>query len=243
MSPGLGAGPRERVTSTTLARLHGRVAARRRAFAHELSTRLVKTHDRLVVEDLAVAGLVRNRRLARAIADAGWAAFAQMLAYKADRHGGRLLWAPRGFASTRRCSGCGTLGEPLPLGQRVFVCAACGVRADRDLNAARNLAQWGRAHAQEHEGEGERQVAVKRTETVNARGGAGAGRRSRGGETSPREAGTAGDTPTDRPTATRTTSSARPRPGRSGRTVRCSRRTMDSAASARRTTSSRRPRA
>lgn len=167
-----------------LARLHERVANQRRAFHHEVSTRLVKTHDRLVIEDLATAGMVRNRRLARAIADAGWGAFGRMLAYKAGWYGTRLAVAPRWYPSTRRCSACGLLAAPLALAQRTFVCADCGLRADRDANAACNLARWGRQHTQH-------QVAVERTETVNARGGEGAGRRACGGETGPGEAGTA----------------------------------------------------
>ncbi len=100
-----------------------------------------QTQDRLVIEDLHVAGMVRNRRLARAISDAGWADFARMLTYKQAWRGGVITIADRWFPSSKRCSACTTIHSTLTLADRVFFCE-CGFRGDRDHNAAVNLAQW-----------------------------------------------------------------------------------------------------
>ncbi|MEU1951298.1 RNA-guided endonuclease TnpB family protein [Nocardia rhamnosiphila] len=130
-----------REAAARLARHHHRVANVRRHFLHQVTNELVKTHDRLVVEDLHVAGMLRNRRLARAIADAGWADFGRLLYYKQRWRGGTVVTADRWFPSSKRCSACGTLNPALKLTDRVFGCG-CGYRADRDLNAAVNLAAW-----------------------------------------------------------------------------------------------------
>lgn len=92
------------------------------------------------IEDLAVANMIRNRSLARRIADASWAEIRRQLDYKTERAGARLLVADRWFASSKTCSGCGTAKAKLPLSERTFVCLACGTVLDRDENAARNLA-------------------------------------------------------------------------------------------------------
>ncbi|MFD4458636.1 RNA-guided endonuclease TnpB family protein [Nocardia sp. NPDC058480] len=124
-----------------LARHHHKVANIRRHFAHQVANQLVKAHDRLVVEDLNVAGMLGNRRLARAISDVGWADFARLLVYKQQWRAGEVAVADRWYPSSKRCSACGTLNPTLSLADRVFVCV-CGFRADRDHNAAVNLALW-----------------------------------------------------------------------------------------------------
>lgn len=128
-----------------LARHHHRVANLRRHFTHQVSNVLVKTHDRLVIEDLHVAGMLANHRLARAIADAGWAEFARQLHYKQEWRGGQLVEADRWYPSSQICSVCGDRRTDLSLADRVFICVS-GHRLDRDLNAATNLARWGRTH-------------------------------------------------------------------------------------------------
>jgi putative transposase len=100
-----------------------------------------------VVEDLNVRGMVGNRRLARAIADCGWGTFRQMLAYKAQRAGRRLIVLDPFYPSSKSCSGCGYLLATLSLGTRMWVCPSCGARHDRDLNAATNILAAGRAVA------------------------------------------------------------------------------------------------
>ncbi|MGW4534294.1 RNA-guided endonuclease TnpB family protein [Nocardia sp. NPDC004340] len=124
-----------------LARHHSRVANIRRHFLHQVTNTLVKTHDRLVVEDLNVASMLRNHHLAHAIGDAGWADFECLLRYKQQWRGGTVVTADRWFPSSKRCAGCGAVKTELTLSDRVFTCG-CGFHADRDHNAAVNLAAW-----------------------------------------------------------------------------------------------------
>jgi putative transposase len=121
-------------------RIHARVANLRRNDTHQLTTRLVREHDVIVIEDLYVAGMVRNKHLARHIAGAAWAEIRRQLTYKAEWAGARLVVADRWFASSKTCSGCGTAKAKLGLSERAYVCTACGLVLDRDHNAARNLA-------------------------------------------------------------------------------------------------------
>ncbi|MFD4433393.1 RNA-guided endonuclease InsQ/TnpB family protein [Nocardia sp. NPDC058497] len=130
-----------RQAAARLARHHHRVANIRRHFAHQVANTLVKTHDRLVIEDLNVAGMLGNHSLARAISDCGWADFARLLAYKQAWRGGIITTADRWYPSTKRCSACGALNPGLTLADRVFGCG-CGFHGDRDHNAAVNLANW-----------------------------------------------------------------------------------------------------
>ena len=135
-------GSRNQAKATlALARCHRKVRNQRLDALHKATTMLAKAKSVIVVEDLHVAGLVRNRRLARAISDQGWAAFHRQLAYKCDWYGSRLLLAPRFYPSSKRCSACGLVKSSLPLAVRTFICQGCGLVIDRDRNAARNLAQ------------------------------------------------------------------------------------------------------
>ena len=120
--------------------IHTRVANLRRNDTHQLTSRLVRDFDTIVIEDLHVAGMLRNRRLARRIAGAAWAEIRRRLAYKTDRADVRLIVADRWFASSKTCSGCGTAKAKLALSERTYACLACGIVLDRDENAARNLA-------------------------------------------------------------------------------------------------------
>lgn len=136
---------RRRDAAAKLARHHRHVANTRRHFLHQIANEIVKTHDGLVIEDLNVAGMLRNRRLARAISDAGWAEFARLLKYKQAWRGGHIVEADRWYPSTRLCSQCGEVNHKLTLADRVFLCG-CGHAVDRDTNAATNLARWGLNH-------------------------------------------------------------------------------------------------
>jgi putative transposase len=135
----------QRDAAARLARHHQHIGNVRRHFLHQVSGRLVKTHDRLVLEDLSVAGMLANHRLARAISDAGWAEFARMLGYKQAWRGGTIMIAERWYPSSRLCPVCGAIRSDLILADRVFACS-CGHSADRDCNAAVNLARWGQMH-------------------------------------------------------------------------------------------------
>ena len=160
--------------------IHAKVADQRRDFCHRLSSELVKTHDALCLEDLAVANLVRNKHLARPIADASWGRFAEMLAYKADWYGSDLCVAPRFYPSTKTCSACGWLWSDMALKDRTFSCASCGLVSDRDLNAAINLAAWANAERVSASQAPDPQAGGR---VNNACGESGAGHQISGGET------------------------------------------------------------
>jgi IS605 OrfB family transposase len=127
-------------TAARLGRAHTRVANLRRDGLHKLTTRLTREHGTVVVEDLNVSGMLANRRLARHIADAGFAEIRRQLTYKTQWTGGRLIVADRWYPSSKTCSGCGTVKTKPALSEREYTCDTCGLVLDRDLNAARNLA-------------------------------------------------------------------------------------------------------
>ena len=101
-----------------LARLHARIARIRNHFAHTLSSRVVKTHAHVALEDLHVAGMLKNRRLSRSIADAGWSQFATQVAYKTTWYNSQLTLVDRWFPSSKRYHGCGHTVAELSLSQR-----------------------------------------------------------------------------------------------------------------------------
>lgn len=107
---------------------------------HKLTTSLVRTHGVIVLEDLNVSGMTRNRSLARHIADAGMGELRRQAEYKSAWRGAQLVIANRWYPSSKTCSDCGAVKAKLPLRVRVFRCDECGLVLDRDLNAAHNLA-------------------------------------------------------------------------------------------------------
>jgi IS605 OrfB family transposase len=125
-----------------VSRLHARVANQRRDGLHKLTTTLAGTYGTVVVEDLNVAGMLRNRRLARHLADAGFREIRRQLDYKIRWSGGTLIVADRWFPSSKTCSACQTVKPKLSLAVRTFICDACGLTLDRDLNAAINLKHY-----------------------------------------------------------------------------------------------------
>jgi putative transposase len=128
-----------------LARLHAKVADRRHDQMQKLSTRLVRENQVIVVEDLNVAGMVRNHCLARVISDAAWRMLLTFLAYKCAWYGRELIKVDRFYPSSKTCSACGHVVEQLPLDVRNWTCPACQVQHDRDENAARNILAAGLA--------------------------------------------------------------------------------------------------
>ncbi len=127
-------------TAARLGRAHARVANLRRDGLHKLTTRLTREYGTVVIEDLNVTGMLRNRKLARHIADAGFAEIRRQLTYKTGWNGGRLILADRWYPSSKTCSGCGAVRTKLALSEREYQCESCGLVLDRDLNAACNLA-------------------------------------------------------------------------------------------------------
>jgi putative transposase len=128
-----------RKSAARLARIHARVADVRADALHKATTSLARRYETVVAEDLNVAGMLRNHRLARAIADQGFGTALRMFDYKTQWRGGQLVQADRWFASSKTCSGCGAVKAKLPLHIRVYTCEACGLVLGRDVNAGRNL--------------------------------------------------------------------------------------------------------
>lgn len=140
---------RERV-----ARLYARVADVRADVINKATTMITRTYSVVCVEDLNVAGMVKNHSLARSLSDASLGEFRRQLEYKTARTGAVLRVVDRWFPSSKTCSNCGVVKAKLPLSERTFSCNDCGLSIDRDLNAAINI-----------------EVAGSAPEMLNARGG------------------------------------------------------------------------
>ncbi len=124
---------------------HGKVSGMRRDYHHKQALNLVRESQAVHVEDLNIAGMVGNRRLARAIHDAGWAQFVRLIEEKAERYGRTVGTVSRWLPSSKTCSACGQVMDVMPLKIRDWVCPVCGVAHDRDHNAAINILAAGRA--------------------------------------------------------------------------------------------------
>ncbi len=105
---------------------------------------LVARCDVIAIEDLHVDGMLKNHKLARAIADRGWGALRRQWEYKAAPRGKTVLVGDRGDPSSKRCSRCGDNMLKMPLAVREWTCPACHTRHDRDVNAAINFTESGR---------------------------------------------------------------------------------------------------
>ena len=127
-----------------LARQHAKVADCRKDFQHKLTTRLVRENQTICVESLNVCGMLKNKRLAKHIADASWSEFFRQLAYKAAWYGRRLVAIDQFFPSSKTCHACGAVLNKLPLSVREWECI-CGKVHDRDVNAAMNIRAAGLA--------------------------------------------------------------------------------------------------
>ncbi len=127
-----------------VARIHARIADQRLDGLHKLTTRLIHENQVICVESLAVKNLVRIHMLAKAISDVGWGELVRQLEYKAAWYGRTLVTIDRWYPSSKRCHGCGHVLDALPLDVRQWTCPACGVRHDRDVNAAKNILAVGR---------------------------------------------------------------------------------------------------
>ena len=136
-----------------VARLHARVAGVRADAIHKATAMIASKYSVVCVEDLNVAGMVKNHSLARSVSDASLGEFRRQLEYKTARSGAVLRVVDRWYPSSKTCSNCGVVKAKLSLSERTFNCDACGLSMDRDLNAAINI-----------------QVAGSAPETLNARG-------------------------------------------------------------------------
>jgi putative transposase len=117
---------------------HEKIRNQRNDFHHKLSTRLIRENQAVAIEDLNVSGMVRNRRLSRAISDVGWSEFVRQLKYKAEWYGKTVLQIGRFEPSSKFCT-CGVVNKSLKLSDRIWACTSCGVIHDRDILAANNI--------------------------------------------------------------------------------------------------------
>lgn len=128
-----------------VAKLHAKISDCRQDNLHKLSRRLINENQVICVESLKVKNMIRNPKLSKAIADAGWGEFVRQLAYKAEWAGRSLVAIDQWFPSSKRCSGCGHTLPSLPLSVRKWDCPECGAHLDRDQNAATNIKAAGLA--------------------------------------------------------------------------------------------------
>jgi putative transposase len=126
-----------------VAKVHNKITLAREDFHHKLSRRIVNENQVVVVENLAVRNMVRNRSLSKAISQVGWGQFCTMLKYKAENEGKVYLEVDRFFASSKTCNNCLYQVSDLPLDIRHWDCPSCGTKHDRDINAARNIRDEG----------------------------------------------------------------------------------------------------
>ena len=126
-----------------VARQHEKISNISEDIHHKLSKRIIKENEFSVLEDLNVSGMVRNRKLARAISQQGWSQFVTFLKYKGTLYGREVIQVDRFYPSSKTCSSCGTIQQELPLNIREWTCDTCGSHHDRDINAAKNLMALG----------------------------------------------------------------------------------------------------
>lgn len=126
-------------TKHKLAILHEKVANQRKDFLHKVSTKLIRENQSIALENLNVAGMLKNHCLAQAISDVSWSTFVTMLEYKAEWYGVNILKIGRFDPSSKTCSCCGAINKELQLKDREWTCESCGTLHDRDINAACNI--------------------------------------------------------------------------------------------------------
>jgi putative transposase len=128
-----------------VARIHARIADQRRDFAHKLTTQLIRENQVVAAESLQVKNMLKNRSLAKAISNVGWHQLTTMLAYKAQWYGRDFIQIDNFYPSSKRCHVCGHISDAMPLSVRHWDCPACGSHHDRDVNAAKNILEAGKA--------------------------------------------------------------------------------------------------
>lgn len=124
-----------------IAKLHYKIACTRQDNLHKLTSQLTSDYQNIVIEDLDLSKMVKNKKLSRPILDSGWYEFRRQLSYKASLKGNHIFVADKWFASSKRCSKCSNVKEELLLSERTYKCAECNLEIDRDLNAAICLKQ------------------------------------------------------------------------------------------------------
>jgi len=122
-----------------VAKIHEHISNQRKDFLHKLSHRLTKEYGLICLEDLNVKGMVKNRKLSKAISDVGWSMFKTFLKYKSVWYGSNIKEVDRFFPSSKTCSNCGNINKNLVLSDRSWTCSKCKTILDRDINASINI--------------------------------------------------------------------------------------------------------
>jgi putative transposase len=128
---------------TKISKLHLTIANQRKDFLHKESRKIVDENQVIVLEDLNVKGMIRNKKLARSIADVSWGMFKTFLTYKASWANKKVIFVDRFFPSSKLCHGCHTKNVMLSLSEREWICPSCGMLHDRDHNASQNIREEG----------------------------------------------------------------------------------------------------
>ncbi len=134
---------RRNVTRVKIAKLHNRIADTRKDFLHKLSTKIVNENQVIILEDLNVSGMVKNRKLSRAISQQGWREFRTFCEAKSEKFGREFKVISRWEPTSQICSDCGFRWGKIDLSIRSVLCLSCGIEQDRDKNAAKNIEKVG----------------------------------------------------------------------------------------------------
>ena len=126
-----------------LAIVHEKITNVRKDYLHKVSTEIVKNHDIISVEDLAVKNIMKNHKLAQAMFDVSLGSFYSMLEYKCEWNDKQFVKIDRFFPSSKMCSECGWINQDLTLNIREWTCPSCGEKHDRDFNASKNILKQG----------------------------------------------------------------------------------------------------
>jgi putative transposase len=137
---------RRNATRIKIAKTHNRIADTRKDFLHKLSTKIVNENQVIVLEDLNVSGMVKNRKLARAISQQGWYEFRTLCEAKSQKFGREFKVISRWEPTSQVCADCGFKWGKIDLSIRSVLCLNCGTQQDRDENAARNIEKVGTGH-------------------------------------------------------------------------------------------------
>jgi putative transposase len=137
---------RRHKTRVQITKTHNQIADARKDFLHKLSTKIVSENQTIVLEDLNVSGMVKNRKLARAISQQGWREFRVLVEAKAEKYGRKFVVISRWEPTSQICSDCGFKWGKIDLSVRSVLCLNCGTEHDRDENASINIEKVGTGH-------------------------------------------------------------------------------------------------